>query len=76
MTKLCTLRFNEFGTAGNASKIKKVLPVAEMASGMRRASCGRRLRGEALLPSAGEYSFHPIVHSIVGRIQNQPAISG
>jgi fructose-bisphosphate aldolase, class II len=31
MTKLCTLRFNEFGTAGNASKIKKVLPVAEMA---------------------------------------------
>jgi fructose-bisphosphate aldolase, class II len=31
MTKLCTLRFNEFGTAGNASKIKKVLPVSEMA---------------------------------------------
>ena len=31
MTKLCTMRFNDFGTAGNASKIKKVIPVAEMA---------------------------------------------
>src|SRR5664279_4391871 len=31
ISKLCTLRFNEFGTAGNASKIKKVLPLSEMA---------------------------------------------
>jgi fructose-bisphosphate aldolase, class II len=31
MTKLYALRFNEFGTAGQAGKIKKVLPVAEMA---------------------------------------------
>ncbi len=31
MTNLCTLHFNEFGTAGKDSKIKKVLPVAEMA---------------------------------------------
>jgi fructose-bisphosphate aldolase class II len=31
MTKLCAARFAEFGTAGNASKIKKVLPVSEMA---------------------------------------------
>jgi fructose-bisphosphate aldolase class II len=31
MTKLCTARFNEFNTAGQASKIKKVLPLSEMA---------------------------------------------
>ena len=31
MTKLCKLRFEEFGTAGQASKIKKVLTTAEMA---------------------------------------------
>ena len=31
MTKLCSQRFQEFGTAGNASKIKKVLPLSEMA---------------------------------------------
>jgi fructose-bisphosphate aldolase class II len=31
MSKLCAARFAEFGTAGNASKIKKVLPVSEMA---------------------------------------------
>ncbi len=31
MTKLCKQRFAEFGTAGQASKIKDVIPVAEMA---------------------------------------------
>jgi fructose-bisphosphate aldolase class II len=31
MTKLCTQRFTEFNTAGQASKIKKVLPLSEMA---------------------------------------------
>ncbi|MFT3673095.1 class II fructose-bisphosphate aldolase [Aestuariivirga sp.] len=31
MTKLCTQRFQDFNTAGQASKIKKVLPLSEMA---------------------------------------------
>ncbi|HEY4995498.1 MAG TPA: class II fructose-bisphosphate aldolase [Aestuariivirga sp.] len=31
MQKLCTLRLQEFNTAGQASKIKRVLPVSEMA---------------------------------------------
>ena len=31
MTKLCKQRLEEFGTAGQASKIKPVLPPAEMA---------------------------------------------
>jgi fructose-bisphosphate aldolase, class II len=31
MNKLCAARFQEFNTAGQASKIKKVIPVAEMA---------------------------------------------
>ena len=31
MNKLCTARFQEFNTAGQASKIKKVISVAEMA---------------------------------------------
>jgi fructose-bisphosphate aldolase, class II len=31
MTKLCTARFSEFNTAGQAAKIKKVLPLSEMA---------------------------------------------
>jgi fructose-bisphosphate aldolase, class II len=31
MQKLVTLRLQEFNTAGQASKIKKVLPVSEMA---------------------------------------------
>jgi fructose-bisphosphate aldolase class II len=31
MTKLCRQRFEEFGTAGKASKIGRVLPTAEMA---------------------------------------------
>ena len=31
MLKLCTARFNEFDTAGQASKIKKVISVADMA---------------------------------------------
>ncbi len=42
MTKLCTLRFNEFGTAGNASKIKKVLPVAEMAKRYAKGELGQK----------------------------------
>jgi fructose-bisphosphate aldolase class II len=32
MTKLCTLRLQEFNTAGQASKIKRVLTPAEMAA--------------------------------------------
>jgi fructose-bisphosphate aldolase, class II len=31
MVKLCKLRVQEFGTAGKASKIKKIIPLAEMA---------------------------------------------
>ncbi len=31
MVKLCKQRLEEFGTAGNASKIKKIIPTAEMA---------------------------------------------
>ena len=31
MNKLCAARFQEFNTAGQASKIKKVISVAEMA---------------------------------------------
>jgi fructose-bisphosphate aldolase class II len=31
MTKLCKQRLQEFNTAGQASKIKKVLPLSEMA---------------------------------------------
>jgi fructose-bisphosphate aldolase, class II len=31
MNKLCTMRFQEFNTAGQASKIKKVISVADMA---------------------------------------------
>ncbi|EJW12922.1 Fructose-bisphosphate aldolase class II [Rhodovulum sp. PH10] len=31
MTKLCKQRLQEFGTAGQASKIKKIVPLAEMA---------------------------------------------
>ncbi len=31
ITKLCAQRFQEFGTAGQASKIKKVMPLSEMA---------------------------------------------
>ena len=36
MVKICKLRMEEFGTAGNASKIKRVLTTAEM--GKRYAS--------------------------------------
>jgi fructose-bisphosphate aldolase, class II len=43
MTKLCTLRFNEFGTAGNASKIKKVLPVAEMAKRYQKGELRQKI---------------------------------
>jgi len=32
MVKLCKQRFEEFGTKGNASKIGRVLTLAEMAS--------------------------------------------
>ena len=31
ITKLCMQRFQEFGTAGNASKIKRVIPLGDMA---------------------------------------------
>ena len=31
MNKLCTMRFQEFNTAGQASKIKKVIMVGDMA---------------------------------------------
>jgi fructose-bisphosphate aldolase, class II len=31
MVKLCKLRLTEFGAAGNASKIKKIIPLADMA---------------------------------------------
>jgi fructose-bisphosphate aldolase class II len=31
MIKICKLRFEQFGTAGQASKIKRVLSLAEMA---------------------------------------------
>ena len=31
ITKLCMQRFQEFGTAGQANKIKKVMPLSEMA---------------------------------------------
>jgi len=31
MTKLCKARFEDFGTAGQASKIKRVIPLADMA---------------------------------------------
>jgi fructose-bisphosphate aldolase class II len=34
MTKLCRQRYEEFGTAGNASKIK-VIPMHEMAKGYK-----------------------------------------
>jgi fructose-bisphosphate aldolase class II len=31
MIKICKLRFEQFGTAGQASKIKRVLSLSEMA---------------------------------------------
>ena len=31
MTKICKQRLEEFGTAGNASKMGKIIPLAEMA---------------------------------------------
>jgi fructose-bisphosphate aldolase class II len=31
MVKVCKLRFEQFGTAGHAAKIKRVLTTAEMA---------------------------------------------
>jgi fructose-bisphosphate aldolase class II len=31
MQRICTMRLQEFNTAGQASKIKRVLPVSEMA---------------------------------------------
>jgi fructose-bisphosphate aldolase, class II len=31
MNKLCSQRFNEFNTAGQASKIKRCIPVSDMA---------------------------------------------
>ncbi len=42
MTKLCTQRFAEFNTAGQASKIKKVLPVAEMAKRYKDGSLNQK----------------------------------
>ena len=45
MIKVCKARFEEFNTAGQASKIKKVIPLAEMAK--RYAS--RRTRSEVRL---------------------------
>ena len=48
MIKVCKARFEEFNTAGQASKIKKVFPLAEMAK--RYAS--RRTRSEVRLSTA------------------------
>jgi fructose-bisphosphate aldolase class II len=45
ITKLCTQRFNEFGTSGNASKIKKVLPVAEMAKLYAKGELKQKIAG-------------------------------
>jgi fructose-bisphosphate aldolase class II len=45
MTKLCTQRFNEFGTAGNASKIKKVIPLAEMAKRYAKGELKQKIAG-------------------------------
>ena len=42
MTKLCAQRFAEFNTAGQASKIKKVLPVAEMAKRYKDGSLAQK----------------------------------
>ncbi len=42
MTKLCMQRFAEFNTAGQASKIKKVLPVAEMAKRYKDGSLAQK----------------------------------
>jgi fructose-bisphosphate aldolase, class II len=42
MTKLCAQRFAEFNTAGQASKIKKVLSVAEMAKRYKDGSLAQK----------------------------------
>ena len=42
MTKLCAQRFAEFNTAGQASKIKKVLSVAEMAKRYKDGSLNQK----------------------------------
>jgi fructose-bisphosphate aldolase class II len=45
MTKLCTLRFTEFNTAGQASKIKKVIPLAEMAKLYAKGELRQKIAG-------------------------------
>jgi fructose-bisphosphate aldolase, class II len=42
MTKLCSQRFAEFNTAGQASKIKKVLPLSEMAKRYKDGSLAQK----------------------------------
>jgi fructose-bisphosphate aldolase class II len=46
MRDLCRERFEQFGTAGNASKIK-VIPLAEMAKRYRSGSLDPRIGGMA-----------------------------
>jgi fructose-bisphosphate aldolase, class II len=43
MTKLCTLRFNEFNTAGQANKIKKVVTLADMAKRYQKGELRQKI---------------------------------
>ena len=45
MRDLCRERFEQFGTAGNASKIK-VIPLAEMAKRYRSGALDPRIGGD------------------------------
>jgi fructose-bisphosphate aldolase class II len=43
MQKICTLRLQEFNAAGQASKIKKVIPLAEMAKGYAKGQFAAKI---------------------------------